>query len=97
MDKNFTKLLLDTAKGKTIKYSLAESDEAIRKHFFEVLGIEPTSNRKDIRKALRRKSYDVYELIEETINEIVEKRLSISRFGDGEYAMMMGGYWLSTT
>ena len=32
MDKNFTKLLLDTAKGKTIKYSLAESDEAIRKY-----------------------------------------------------------------
>lgn len=80
MDKNFTKLLLDTAKGKTIKYSLAESDEAIRKHFFEVLGIEPTSNRKDIRKALRRKSYDVYELIEETINEML-----ISGWGDNPF------------
>ena len=34
---------------------------------------------------------------EETINEIVGKKLSISRFGDGEYGMMMGGYWLSTT
>ena len=80
MDKNFTKLLLDTAKGKTIKYSLAESDEAIRQHFFEVLGIEPTSNRRDIRKALRRKSYDVYELIEETINEML-----ISGWGDNPF------------
>ena len=80
MDKNFTKLLLDTAKGKTIKYSLAESDEAIRQHFFEVLGIEPTSNRKEIRKALRRKSYDVYELIEETINEML-----ISGWGDNPF------------
>lgn len=80
MDKNFTKLLLDTAKGKTIKYSLAESDEAIRQHFFEVLGIEPTSNRKEIRKALRRKSYDVYELIEETINEML-----ISGWGENPF------------
>ena len=80
MDKNFTKLLLDTARGKTIKYSLAESDEAIRQHFFEVLGIEPTSNRKEIRKALRRKSYDVYELIEETINEML-----ISGWGENPF------------
>ena len=80
MDKIFTKLLIDTAKGCPAKYSAGEANDAIRKHFFEVLGIDETTNVKEIRRALRRHKVEVFEIIEDTIDEML-----ISGWGENPF------------
>lgn len=77
---DFVKLLIDTAKGCPTKYSVAESNEAINRRFFEILGIDKTSNVKEIRKAVRRHKAEIYEIIEEVIDE----RL-VSGWGDNPF------------
>lgn len=66
----FSQLMTETALG-TQKVSKEEADEKIREIMFEVLGVEPDCNRKELRKAIRRHKIDVYEVIEETITTLL--------------------------
>lgn len=52
---DFSQLMFDAGMGQA-KVSKEEADNKIREIFFQVLGIDATTNRKDIRKAIRRKS-----------------------------------------
>lgn len=77
---DFVKLLIDTAKGCPKQYSVQDSNEAINRRFFELLGIDKTSNVKEIRKATRKHKVEIFEIIEEVIDE----RL-VSGWGDNPF------------
>lgn len=68
---NFTKLCIDTAKGKVTKYSLDEANEVIRKTIKEMAGLGENPTAKEVKKAFRDPSVRVavFEIIEETIED----------------------------
>lgn len=66
----FSQLMFDTGMGKE-KVTTAEANNKIREIMFQVLGIDATSDRKTIKKAIRRHKVDVYEVIEETIENLL--------------------------
>lgn len=67
---NFSQLMLDTAKGAE-KVSKEEANNKIREVMFEILGIDKNSTRKEIHKAIRRHKTDVFEVIEETVENLL--------------------------
>ncbi|MEG2289638.1 MAG: hypothetical protein RSC24_06685 [Clostridium sp.] len=71
---NLVKLICDTHKGivhaKFSNTSRTEIEDAIRKEFFEVLGVD-TYGTKAYRNAMRRKSAEIFEIIEEMVDRIV--------------------------
>lgn len=71
MDMTFTKLMVDTAHGVNAEnYSAADSTEAIRNRFREVLGVAADCSRKEMHRAIRRHKQDIYEVIEDTIEDL---------------------------
>ena len=71
----FKNLMFDVVNGKEIfdeesdrKISKAEANEKIRKVVFEVLGIDENSNKKDRKRAMKRHSLELFEVIEEVID-----------------------------
>lgn len=71
MDMTFTKLMIDTAHGVNAEnYSAADSTEAIRNRFREVLGVAADCSRKEMHRAIRRHKQDIYEVIEDTIEDL---------------------------
>lgn len=67
---DFSNLMFDTAKNKE-KVSNEAANEKIREVMFQVLGVEPDCDRKTLRKAIRRKKIDIYEVIEETVENLL--------------------------
>lgn len=80
MDFEFKKLMIDTSNNCVINYTKEQANEAIRQRFNETLGLTADSNMKDIRKALRRRKAETYEIIEEVIDEKLK-----SGWGDNEF------------
>lgn len=78
----FSKILLDTAKGNYVNYSKAEANEIIRAKFNEVLGFSAGEkpDRKALRNAIRRHKIDIYEIIEETIENMLKSGWSENPF-----------------
>lgn len=66
----FSQLMFDTAHNAS-KISKEEANEKIREIMFEVLGVEPGCDRKTLRKAIRRHKVDIYEVIEETVENLL--------------------------
>lgn len=69
---SFNKLLVDTAKGDTVLYSKEEANAKIREKFNAVLGLDENATAKERRKAIRRHHIDIYEIIEETVENLLE-------------------------
>ena len=67
---NFSQLMLDTAKGAE-RVSKDEANKKIREVMFQVLGIDENSTRKEIHRAIRRHKVDVFEVIEETVENLL--------------------------
>ena len=68
----FSKLMLDTAKGKvSAEYSKEEANTVIRQKMFAILGVDEDCNRRELRKAIRRNKIAVYEVIEETLENLL--------------------------
>lgn len=72
---NLGKLIYDSTKNERIpaeyaKYSQSERENAIREKIFEVLGVTEYE-KKSFRKAMRRHSVEVYEIIEEVIDNVL--------------------------
>lgn len=67
----FTKLMIDTGRGNIVKYSVGEGSEAIRKHFFEVLGVKEDCTPKELRRAMRSHKAEVFAIIEDVIDELL--------------------------
>lgn len=68
---NFSQLMLDAAKGEVKGYSVKEANDKIRDVMFEVLGVDSKCSRKELRRAIRRKKTDVFEVIEETVQNLL--------------------------
>lgn len=79
--KDFTKLTVDTARDTLPEqYTKEDANDVIRQKFFEVLGINADSKAKDVRKAVRRNKVAIYELIEDTIDQLL-----VSGWGDNPF------------
>lgn len=75
----FSQLMFDTGMNKE-KVSKDEANDKIREIMFEVLGTDKNSKRKDIRRAFRRHKEEVFEVIEETVENLL-----ISGWGDNPF------------
>ena len=67
----FSQLMFDTASGKQKDVSKEEANDKIREVMFEVLGVDKNCSRKDLHKAIRRHKIDVFEVIEETVENLL--------------------------
>ena len=77
---NFSKLMLDTAHGKVESYSDAEANDKIREIFHSIMGTTKESSKREIRNAMRKHKYDIFEVIE----EVVEDKL-VSGWGENPF------------
>lgn len=63
-------LMFETAVGKE-KVSTEQANDKIREVMFSVLGVEPDCTRKELHKAIRKHKIDVFEVIEETVEDLL--------------------------
>lgn len=68
--KNFGKLMVDHAMGKS-QVEKEEADKKIRQIFSNILGVGAEPTRKELRKAIRRNQVQLFEVIEETVEELL--------------------------
>lgn len=80
MANEFTKLMIDAGRGSVVKYSTGEASEAIRKQFFQVLGVTEDATPKEMRRAMRAHKAEVFTIIEDVIDELL-----ISGWGDNPF------------
>lgn len=66
----FSQLMFDTAKG-IEKVEKEDANQKIREIMFQVLGVNEGCDRKTLRKAIRRHKLDIYEVIEETVENLL--------------------------
>lgn len=76
---DFSRLMFDTAMGAE-KVSKDEANKKIREVMFSVLGVEEGCPRKELHKAIRRHKIDVFEVIEETVENLL-----VSGWGDNPF------------
>ena len=66
----YSQLMFDTAKGEE-KVSTKDANNKIREIMFSVLGVDENCSRKELRKSIRRHKIDVFEIIEETVENLL--------------------------
>ncbi len=76
---NYFQLMQDTAMGRA-KVDKTEADNKIREVMFSILGVEENASRKELRKAIRRHKVEIFEIIEETVQNML-----ISGWQDNEF------------
>lgn len=67
----FAQLMKDTANNKLDGVTKAEANDKIREVFAAILGVDKDANRKELRKAIRRHKIDLFEVIEETVDDLL--------------------------
>lgn len=73
----FNDLMSDVAKGKAIfnkegkEVSTEDANKAIRKVMYQVLGLEEGTKGRELRRAIRKHKTDVFEVIENTIEDML--------------------------
>lgn len=67
----FSRLMVDTANNAVVEFSIDKANTAIRNKMFAVLGLDVGANRREIRKAIRKHKVDVYEIIEDTLENML--------------------------
>ena len=67
----FSSLMFDVACNKQKDISKEEGNNKIREIMFEVLGVEEGCSRKELHKAIRRHKIDIFEVMEETIENLL--------------------------
>lgn len=66
----FSQLMFDTGMGQE-QVDTKDANDKIREIMFQVLGIDATSDRRTIRKAIRKHKADVFEVIEDTVENLL--------------------------
>ena len=75
----FSQLLKDYAKGELESgISKADADKEIRDTFKLIMGLDEKASAKEIRKAIRRNKNEIFEVIEETVEDLLAS--SMARF-----------------
>ena len=67
----FAKLMIDTAKNAVSTYSVEEANEVIRQKMFSILGLDESCSRKELRRAIRKNRYEIFDVIEETVENLL--------------------------
>jgi hypothetical protein len=75
MNKDMIKLAVDLAKGKVQNYSAQESNDTLRKAFADLMEFSLEGNGKIDRKTFRRHKTEIFEILEEIINETLHEGL----------------------
>lgn len=76
---DYFELMQDTAMSRA-KVEKEEANEKIREVMFSILGVDKTANRRELRKAIRKHKDEVFEVIEETVQNML-----ISGWQDNEF------------
>lgn len=66
----FSQLMFDAGMGQE-KVSKEDANDKIREIMYQVLGVDETANAKTMRKAIRKHQIDIFEVIEETIENLL--------------------------
>lgn len=66
----FSQLMFDTGMG-VPKVDANDANNKIREIMFSILGVDNSSSRKELRKAIRRHREEVFEVIEETVENLL--------------------------
>lgn len=71
VDQNgFSELMFETATNQQ-EVDTKDANEKIREVMFQILGVSEDCSRKDLRRAIRKHKIDIYEVIEETVNNLL--------------------------
>ncbi len=76
---DFSHLMFDTARGEE-KVSKEEANGKIREIMFNILGVDEKASRKTLRQAIRRHKNDIFEVIENTVEDLL-----VSGWGDNPF------------
>lgn len=90
MNKDIVKLAVDLAKGKVQNFSVEESNDTLRKAFADLMEFSLEDGTID-RKTFRRHKYEIFELLEEIINETLQEGLQNQFDGFAEYRNLAWG------
>lgn len=74
MSKNIITLANDLAMNKVTDYSVEDSNEVLRKAFYDLLGMEEY-NSKISRRAMRKHKLEIFEIIEEVLDRSIDRDL----------------------
>lgn len=77
---DFTKLAVDLYYNRVEQFSKNDASRALKKKFSDVLGVPEDCTGKDLRRAINRHKHDIFELIEDTIDEML-----VSGWGDNPF------------
>lgn len=94
MRNNIVKMAIDLASNKVQKYSTSETNDALRKAFAELMefSTEGTNGKFEIdRKTFRKHKIEIFEILEEIINETLQEGLKSQFDGFAEYRNLAWG------
>ncbi len=91
MKNEIVKLAVDLAKGKVQQFSAEESNETLRKAFADLMEFSLEGNGKIDRKTFRKHKVEIFEILEEIINETLEEGLKSQFDGFAEYRNLAWG------
>lgn len=91
MTKEIVKLAVDLAKGRVQNYSVEESNTVLRKAFSDLMEFSAEGNGKIDRKTFRRNKIQIFEILEEIINETIHEGLRQQFDGFAEYRNLAWG------
>lgn len=91
MHKNIVKLAVDLAKGKVQNFSAQESNDTLRKAFADLMEFSLEGNGVIDRKTFRKHKTEIFEILEEVINETLQEGLKSQFDGFAEYRNLAWG------
>lgn len=91
MNKDIVKLAVDLAKGRVQNYSAQESNDVLRKAFAKLMDFSLEGNGKIDRKTFRKNKVEIFEILEEIINETLHEGLENQFDGFAEYRNLAWG------
>lgn len=85
------KLAIDLAKGRVQNFSKEESNDVLRNAFKELMGFSTGMSDKEARRAFRKNKVEIFEILEEVINETLHEGLENQFNGFAEYRNLAWG------
>lgn len=90
-NKHIVKLAIDLAKGKVQNFTADESNETLRSAFKALMEFSAEGNGKIDRKTFRKNKTEIFEILEEIINETLHEGLESQFDGFAEYRNLAWG------
>lgn len=91
MHKDIVKLAVDLAKGRVKNFSAEESNNTLRQAFADLMQFSTEGNGKIDRKTFRKNKVEIFEILEEILNETLQEGLKNQFDGFAEYRNLAWG------